>query len=72
MTTPKKPDEDVMVTVAKREWKKFCKDHPGLPLATSGVVVDDDTIILHQDPGGPGTIVGLWIVGAGKVLLLGR
>jgi hypothetical protein len=72
MTTPKKADEDVMVTVAKREWKKFCKGHPDLPQATSGVVVDDDTIILHRDPGGPGTIVAVYrIVGASKLLLLG-
>ena len=72
MTTPKKPDEDVMVTVAKREWKKFCKEHPGAHQASSGVVVDDDTVLLHRDPGGPGTIVAVYrIVGASKLVLLG-
>ena len=72
MTIPKKVDEDVMVTVAKRHWKKFCKEHPGVAQASGGIIVDDDTIILHRDPGGPGTILAVYrIVGAGKVLLLG-
>jgi hypothetical protein len=62
MTTPKKADEDVMVTVAKRQW----------PEATIGIIVDDDTVLLHRDPGGPGTFVAVYrIVGATKLLLLG-
>jgi hypothetical protein len=72
MTIPKKPDQDVMVTVARRQWKKFCTEHPDASQAIGGVIVDDDTNILHHDPGGPGTIVAIYrIVGAGNVLLLG-
>jgi hypothetical protein len=59
-----------MVAEAARHWKTFCKEHPdvGHP-ATGGVVVDDDTIILHRD--GPETIVAVYrIVGAGKLKLL--
>lgn len=72
MTAPKKPEEPVMVSVAKREWKRFGKEHPDASSASGGVIVDDDTILLHRDSGGPGTIVAVYrIVGAGKVLLLG-